>query len=187
MPYTYGTREWEDSFRELEQDLLDVENPPYIMGTPSWILAYEKQIQGDPEYARLGKGWRGSVVEHILADPEVGLDEDMYLFMDLEDGVCRSVRLVPKEVGEHGDYVLTAEYLRWKQVMKGELDPTKAMMQGKIRLKGHLPTIVRYAKAATRLAELVGEVPTIFLDEMTADEIESLKPWVEFLRDEYLQ
>ncbi len=69
--------------------------------------------------------------------------------------------------------------------MQGQLDTTKALMQGKIKLKGELTTIVRYSKAATRLAELVGMVDTIFLDEMTPEELESFKPWVEFIKSEY--
>jgi putative sterol carrier protein len=185
MPYVYGTDEWDQSFSQLMQDLLDAEHEPYILGTPSWLCAYETLIKNDATYRNAARGWQGSVVEHILADPSVGLDEDMYLFMDLENGECRSVRLVPEEVGEGGGYILTAPYLRWKQVMKGELDPVKGMMQGKISLKGDLPTIVRYVKAAKRLADLVGEVPTIFLDEMAPDEIEAFKPWVEFVKEEY--
>lgn len=185
MAYTYGTKEWEESFAALVEDLLEVERKPYIMGTPAWIGAYQKLIQGDETYRKLGKGWEGSVVIHILPEPEVGLDDDMYLMLDLWDGECRSVRLVPKEVGENGDYVLTAPYIRWKQVMTGELDAVKGMMQGKLKLRGDLPTIVRYAKAATRLTELVGMVDTIFLDEMSPDEVEAFKPWVRFLKDEY--
>jgi putative sterol carrier protein len=185
MPFVYGTDEWEQNFSKLMLDLFEVESEPYILGTPSWIYAYEKQIKNDAAYRAAAQGWQGSVVEHILADPDIGLDEDMYLFMDLEIGECRYVRLVPREVGEGGDYVLTAPYLRWKQVMKGELDPVKGMMQGKIKLKGDLPTIVRYVKAATRLVDLVGEVPVIFLDEMTPEEVESFKPWVEFFKEEY--
>ncbi|MBC7246417.1 MAG: SCP2 sterol-binding domain-containing protein [Actinobacteria bacterium] len=185
MPYVYGTKEWEDSFAALVEDLLEVENKPYIMGTPAWIGAYEKLIQGDETYRKLAKGWEGSVVIHILPEPQVGLDDDMYLMLDLWHGDCRSVRLVPRDVGESGDYVLTAPYDRWKQVMTGELDAVKGMMQGRIKLKGDLPTIVRYVKAATRLTELVGMVDTIFLDEMTPEEIESFKPWVQFLKEEY--
>lgn len=125
------------------------------------------------------------MIDHIIADPVVGLDEDMFLLMDLWHGDCRAVRLVPREVGKAGDFVLTASYDRWKQVMTGQLDPVKGMMQGKIKLKGDLPTMVRNVKAATRLAELVGQVDTVFLGDMTPEEIEAFKPWVEFLQDEY--
>jgi putative sterol carrier protein len=185
MAYTYGTREWEDSFTALMQDLLDSEREPYILGTPSWIATYEFLIQNDAEYKKLAQGWEGGVVIHITADPAVGLDEDMFLLIDLWHGDCRGVRLVPTEAGENGDFVLTASYDRWKQVMTGELDVVKGMMQGKIKLKGDLPTIVRYVKASTRLAELVGKVNTIFLDELTPEEIEAFRPWIEFIREEY--
>ena len=185
MSYTYGTTEWQDSFAQLMAEMLDAEREPYIMGTPSWIAVYEKLIQGDARYREIAAGWDGAVVIHVLADPEVGLDEDMYLLMDLWRGDCRSVRLVPATVGEAGDYLLTASFHRWKQVMTGELDAVKGMMQGKIKLRGDLPTIVRYSKAATRLVELVTEIPTVFLDDMTPEEIEAFKPWVAFIKDEY--
>lgn len=185
MSYGYGTSEWEEAFSKLMRDMHESEAKPYIMGTPSWILAYEELIRNDEAYRGLARDWEGTVVIHILADPAVGLDSDMYLLIDLWHGDCRSVRLVPASAGEAGDYVLTAAYDRWKQVMQGRLDTTKALMQGKIKLKGELTTIVRYSQAATRLAELVGMVDTIFLDEMTPEEIEAFKPWVEFIRDEY--
>jgi putative sterol carrier protein len=185
MSYAYGTKEWEDSFVELMADLLHVEREPYILGTPAWIATYEKLIQSDAEYKKLAQGWEGSVVIHITAEPAVGLDDDMYLLIDLWHGDCRSVRLVPTQVGENGDFVLTAMYDRWKQVMTRELDVVKGLMQGKIKLKGHLPTIVRYNKAATRLVDLVATIQTIFLDEMTPEEVEAFKPWVDFLREEY--
>jgi putative sterol carrier protein len=185
MPYTYGTKEWEETFAALMKDLLYVEREPYIMGTPAWIATYESLIQNDAVYKMLAKGWEGSVVIHITAKPEAGLDEDMYLLIDLWHGDCRAVRLVPPEAGEGGDFVLTATYDRWKQVMTKELDVVKGLMQGKIKLKGHLPTIVRYNKAATRLVELVASMNTIFLDEMTPEEIEAFKPWVEFIKEEY--
>jgi putative sterol carrier protein len=39
------------------------------------------------------------------------------------------------------------------------------MMQGKLKLKGDLPTIVRYVKAADELVKCATRVPTEFLDE----------------------
>ena len=39
------------------------------------------------------------------------------------------------------------------------------MMQGKLRVQGDLPTIVRYVNAANVLVKLTGEVDTVFPDE----------------------
>ena len=38
-------------------------------------------------------------------------------------------------------------------------------MQGKLKLKGDLPTIVKYVKAANELVNLAASVPTEFVDE----------------------
>jgi hypothetical protein len=39
------------------------------------------------------------------------------------------------------------------------------MMQGKLKLQGDLPTIIRYVRAANELIHLTTSVPTEFLDE----------------------
>jgi len=36
--------------------------------------------------------------------------------MDLWHGDCRSVRLVPREIGQKADFVLTGELERWQSV-----------------------------------------------------------------------
>jgi putative sterol carrier protein len=61
--------------------------------------------------------------------------------------------------------VIRGTYERWKQVLRKELDPVKGMMQGKLQLKGDLPTVVRYVKASQDLVESSTRVPTKFLDE----------------------
>ena len=72
--------------------------------------------------------------------------------------------LLPEE-GEKSRFIIRAPYSRWKEVIKKELDPVKGMMQGKLKLKGDLPTIVRYVKAANELVNLAQTVPTEFVDE----------------------
>jgi len=53
----------------------------------------------------------------------------------------------------------------WKQVAQKELDSTKAMMQGKLKLRGDLPTIVRYTKASQEMTECTTRVPVRWPDE----------------------
>ncbi|HPU01759.1 MAG: hypothetical protein GX890_06405 [Firmicutes bacterium] len=175
MAYTYGTVEWEQGYRDLVERRLAEAEKPFILGTPEWVASYEKLVQEDARYKEAAKNWEGSVVIHILAKPEKGLDRDIYLFMDLWHGDCRFIRLVPREAGEKGDFILTGELERWEAVMSGELDVIKAMIQGKIKLKGHLPTIVKAVKAATRLVELAGEIETKYVSQLNEAEVESLR------------
>jgi putative sterol carrier protein len=71
------------------------------------------------------------------------------------------------EQGSRCAYVIRAPYSRWKDVLRGDLDPVKAMMQGKLKVQGDLATIVRYVRAANELVHLTMQVRTEFLDERT--------------------
>ncbi len=170
MAYTYGTDEWGNAYQEMVEEQLKKSEKPYVMGTPEWVATFEKMVQEDEEYKRVAKTWEGTVVIHILANPANGIDDDLYLYMDLWHGDCRFARLVPKNIGAGADFVLTGEMERWQSVMKKELDVTKAMMQGKIKLKGSLPTIVRYVKASIRLTDLAAAIDTKFQSDLNETE-----------------
>jgi len=185
MAYTYGTDEWEKAYQEMVEERLAKIEKPYIMGTPEWVATFEKLVQNDEEYKRVAKTWEGTVVIHILANPANGINDDLYLYMDLWHGDCRFVRLVPKEIGANGDFVLTGEMERWQAVMKKELDVTKAMMQGKVKLKGSLPTIVRYVKASIRLTDLSAEIDTKFQSDLSEEERTEYTKWFNDLRAQF--
>jgi len=185
MTYTYGTEEWDKAYEEMVKDRLAKAEKPYVMGTPEWVATFEKLIQEDDLYKEVAKKWEGTVVIHILANPAIGLTDDIFLFMDLWHGDCRFARLVPREVGEEGEFVLTGEFERWQSVMKKELDVTKGMMQGKLKLKGSLPTIVRYVKASIRLTDLAAEIDTRFQSDMSEEERAEYNSWFNELRSQF--
>ncbi|MFO8191351.1 MAG: SCP2 sterol-binding domain-containing protein [Bacillota bacterium] len=185
MPYTYGSEEWEKTYQEMVEERLVKVGKPYVMGSPEWVATFEKLIQEDEHYKEVAKTWEGTVVIHILAKPSAGLSKDLYLLMNLWHGDCRSVRLVPKNTGENADFILTGDLERWQAVMKKELDVVKAMMQGKIKLKGSLPKIVRYVKASIRLVDLAAQIETLFHTEMSEEELASYNKTLEELRSQF--
>ena len=70
------------------------------------------------------------------------------------------------EEAEKAAFVIVATYARWKEVIRKQLDPTKGMMQNKLKLtKGHMPTMVKFVTASKELVESTSRVPTQFLDE----------------------
>ena len=101
----------------------------------------------------------------IEAEPDRGVAEDVWAWLDLWHGACRDGKLVSPEEGERARFVIRAPYSRWKEVIRRELDPVKGMMQGKLKLRGDLPTIVKYVKAANELVNVAQTVPTEFSDE----------------------
>jgi len=101
----------------------------------------------------------------VQAEPDAHVPDDVWGYLDLWHGRCRGGGVVERATGERAAYLLSAPYTRWKAIVLGELDPIKAMMQGKLKVRGDLPTIVRYVRAANELVRLTGEVDTVFPDE----------------------
>ena len=131
-----------------------------------WIEEYKKQINLSEGYKKAAATWTaGAVALVISAKPEIGLNEDVGIWLDLYQGVCREAKKVSLEEAQKAPFCITGDYARWKQVIKKELEPVKGMMQGKLKLKGDLPTIVRYVKAAQELVECSTRIETTFMDE----------------------
>ncbi len=132
-----------------------------------WVNAYKDAINANPEYRKAGKDWTHGVVAMVVqAEPSVGIVEDLAMLLDVHQGECRGCTLVPAREGEiTAPFVVVASYPQWKQVIRKEIDPTKALMQGKLKLtKGHMPTMVKYVNASKQLVESTSRVETAFRD-----------------------
>ena len=139
-----------------------------VFPSDEWLRIYRDRINGSPEYREAALQWEGGIAFVFEAEPNRGVPEDLWAWMDLWHGECRSARMVGPAEGETAPYVIRAPYTRWKDVLRGDLDPVKGMMQGKLKLQGDLPTIIRYVRAANELVHLTMTVPTEFLDEAYA-------------------
>lgn len=137
-----------------------------LFPSEEWQKEYVELINTSQAYKEAAATWEGDVTFCFEAEPEKGVPEDVYSWNDLWHGECRNWKYgVSKEDGEAAKFVIRAPYSRWKEVIRKELDPIKGMMQGKLKLVGDLPTIVRYVKASNELVNIAAEVPTEFIDE----------------------
>jgi putative sterol carrier protein len=140
---------------------------PLRFPSAEWCVAYGVAINANPDYRAAGKDWTfGSVAMVVTADPSIGIPEDMSMWLDLHQGECRGCRLVPRQEAESAAFVIVATYARWKEVIRGQLDPTKGMMQNRLKLtKGHMPTMVKFVTASKQLVASTSRVATRFVDE----------------------
>lgn len=140
-----------------------------LFPSDEWMTIYMERINASAEYREAAATWEAPIAFVFEAEPDRGVPEDLWALLDLWHGECRDARMLePAEAGR-APYVIRAPYSRWKDVLQGDLDPVKGMMQGKLRLQGDLATIVRYVRAANELVHLTMEVPTQFLDERPAE------------------
>lgn len=139
----------------------------YLFPSDEWAAAYKDAINANPKYKEAGRDWtHGAVAMVVKADPSLGIEHDTGMWLDIYAGVCKDCRLVGMEEAQQAPFVIVADYARWKQVIKKELDPIKGMMQNKLKLtKGHMPTMVKYVTSQRELVETTSRVPTKFRDE----------------------
>jgi putative sterol carrier protein len=132
--------------------------------SPEWVEAYKKEVQGSLSYKKAAAAWEGDLTLVIQA-ADAAFPRDCHIYMDLWHGDARDIRLVGAREGAMAKFVITGGYGRWKQVVKGELDPIKGMMQSKLKLRGNLAYVVRFVAAAKELVNCTAKVPTRFPDE----------------------
>jgi len=147
-----------------------------VWPSEEWMEEYSKLINSSPEYKEAAHDWEGVVVYHFQAEPDKGLAEDVYGWFDLWHGECRGAKQVEAGEAVKAEFVVSAPYSRWKQVIRKEIEPMRAVMQGHLKLKGDLPKAVRYTKASMVLQEIATMVPdTEFLDELPRERLLELK------------
>lgn len=133
--------------------------------TDPWFQDFIARINGSQEYRKAAETWEGDVSFVIEAEPDKRVPVDVWALLDLWHGECRGGGVIDEERGAAARYVIRAPYSRWKEVIRGTLEPVRGMMQGKLRLQGDLATIVRNVQAASALVRIVGQVDTVFPDE----------------------
>jgi putative sterol carrier protein len=136
-----------------------------IFPTEEWFQAYIRAIDESPEYAEYAATWEGDVIIQVEAEPDRGVPSDVHGLLDLWHGGCRGGGIVDEARAAAAAFVVRAPYSRWKDVIRGDLEPVKGLVQGKLRVRGDLPTILRYVKGTQELAYIAGQVETTFPDE----------------------
>jgi putative sterol carrier protein len=139
-----------------------------LFPSDAWLNEYVDKINASKEYEEAAADWEGDLCFVIEAEPDKGLPNDVWVWLDPWHGKCRGCRYdVAPEDGEQAQFIIRAPYSRWREIITRELDPIQGMMQGKLKLKGDLPTILRHVKAANELVNIAATVTTEFIDEQS--------------------
>ena len=88
--------------------------------------------------------------------PEGG---EMYLFLTCEEG-----KVVRFETGAgpcpEAEFSIRGKYETFAAITRGELSSTRALMTGKLRLRGNMAKAVRLAPLADRVNKVLSTIPT---------------------------
>ncbi len=85
--------------------------------------------------------------------------KEFFLYLKCEDG-----KVVAFETGEapapQAEFIIRGSYSVFASITRGELSSTRALMTGKLRLKGNMAKAVRLAPLADRVNKVLSMIPT---------------------------
>lgn len=118
-----------------------------VFPSEQWVKELSERLNNDPDYEKAASKWEGTFIFDVK--PEEGLlDEEYILWMDPWHGKVKEAKRLNDINEEKVDYGLTGAYSVWKKIIGGELDPTKAMITGKLKVIGKMSYILRQKKAS---------------------------------------
>ncbi|MGA8113513.1 MAG: SCP2 sterol-binding domain-containing protein [Actinocatenispora sp.] len=141
-----------------------------VFPSSEWLDAYVDAINTSADFAEAAKTFRADLSYVFEADPDYGHETDVWARAGVKDGVCEWWHYdVPPEEGAKAEFILRAPYSMWREIILGEVDPMEAMLDGDLAVTGHLPTLLRYVRAANELVTLAAAVSTNFEGEPLAE------------------
>lgn len=109
------------------------------------------ELNGSEAYRRYARGWRWAVL-FKLSTPPPGSRKLPGFILDLRDGECRGYEWLDDAAHAVADYILSAPYDVWLEVIEGRVHPIRAILQRRIRLeRGSYTVLARYSQAATEI------------------------------------
>jgi putative sterol carrier protein len=113
----------------------------------------------------------------IDAEPDWGIEEDLYFTMFLEAGKLRELKHCSKEHAfDRADFVLSAAPSTWKKVLTKKEKFVGAFLSGKIKLeKGDTVGSMAAAPHANTLVDALTQVDLKFPDELTPEELATFR------------
>ncbi|MFB6470361.1 MAG: Fis family transcriptional regulator [Vulcanisaeta sp. AZ3] len=149
----------------------------FVFPSPQWAEAYCKALNENQEYKEAAKDWIWDVVFVATNIPDTVISTLFQLMgitgvsttaiamkFKLRNGTCQGSEFYIDASKSDAEYILEADYLLWKDLIQGKVDPVGAILSKKIRIKkGSFLTLVQFSSAAIKMTNTAMKVPTKFI------------------------
>ncbi len=125
-----------------------------------WIKTLAEELNKSQTYAAAAKDWEGDF--YFIIEPEGGLQEQVFLYMDLWHGKCREACAVSDGSEKEPEFRMWGSVNVWQRIIEGRLDAIQALLTRQLKLKGNMTKIMRSVKAAQELVRCCTYIDTEF-------------------------
>lgn len=119
-----------------------------------WVKAAISSLKEDADYQKKAKGF-DSTLQFVVTDVPGESQEKVFgaKAPQIDEVWIGQVR-------EGCDYTIRVSYPVLKELLTGNLSPTMALMQKKIKIEGNMSKVMKYVGAVNRMIDLMKTVPT---------------------------
>ncbi len=122
-----------------------------------WAAAYQKALNENPAYKEAAQAWVGDILLRVQpTDPNVPAPG---VHLTLAHGECSAAVYHADARAVASEFVYEGTRENWQRLLRGEIDPVKAILDGTFRIKGNLAKAMRFTRAAKELVETAARVP----------------------------
>ncbi len=154
--------------------------------TPEWLEASAKGYRSSPKYQDALKKLSMMVCFHIKTEPDWGIDQGLIFGAVVEKGVLLEMGFYSEaDAKQRADFILAATPQEWKRLLTKEGKFVADFMTGKILLEqGSKVGAIGLAPYADSFIAALTQVPLVFQDEMSPEEVEAYREYLNEFRAE---
>jgi putative sterol carrier protein len=122
-----------------------------------WAAAFREALNENDAYREAAKAWEGDITFLVrTADPNVPAPG---IHLEFAHGQCTAATFHDDARNVSSEFVYEGTPENWQKLIRHELDPLKAVLDGTFRVRGNLAKLMRFTRAAKELVETASNVP----------------------------
>ena len=122
-----------------------------------WAEAFRAAVNANAAYKEAALAWEGDIV--FLERPPDAASPAPGIHLELAHGECRGATFYPDARALSAEFVYEGSRENWGRLLRRELDPVKAILDGTFKIRGNLAKAMRFTRAAKELVETAASGP----------------------------
>ena len=123
-----------------------------------WADAYRSALNANPAYREAAAAWEGDIL--LRVQPADANSPAPGVHLALAHGECSAATFHADARSVASEFVYEGTAENWQRLLRHEIDPVKAILDGTFRIRGNLAKAMRFTRAAKELVETASQVPS---------------------------
>ena len=131
------------------------------LGSPEYLEEAKRRSNCDATYCRMTQNEHESYTLVLQAEPKKGIQSNTTLGFQVDHGQIPEIWVGERKT----DFLLIGPYGVWVDILRGALNPNKALTMRKLKVRGNLLQLLRTSDSTIRWVEILQMIPTEFEGE----------------------